>query len=399
VTLQTGVRSEPFGWLDDGREVTRFVLRTPSASAAILSYGGILQSLVVPDRAGRPGDVVLGTADLPGYQAQTLFLGAIVGRVGNRIAKGRYTCDGVTYELPLNNGPNNLHGGPGGFQARLWDAAPVPGGAWPQLRLRLTSPDGDQGFPGRLEATVDYLLDDPADAGPRLWIRYRIANTEPPGGRATPVNPTHHAYFNLAGEGSGSIDGHRVRVPASRYTPVDDTLIPTGELAPVEGTPMDLRTAVPIGPALRVHAEQTLRARGFDHNWVIDDDAPTLDRAWPGTGHGDDPGGHPGAGPRDGDVRPLRLALQATDLGSGRRLDVWSDRPGVQLYTANHFDGAVIGKSGRVYRQGDGFTAETQGFPDAPNQPAFPSIMLGPQQVFRSTTVFAFGTAQPVSDA
>jgi aldose 1-epimerase len=392
VTLQTGVWSEPFGRLDDGREVTRFVLRTGSASAAILSYGGILQSLVVPDRAGGTGDVVLGMADLPGYQAQKLCLGAIVGRVGNRIAGGRFSCDGLTYELPLNNGPNNLHGGPGGFQTLLWDAEPVPGGAWPQLRLRLTSPDGDQGFPARLEVTVDYLLDGSAEEDTRLWVRYAVTNTEPPGGRSTPVNPTHHAYFNLAGEGSGSVDGHLVRVPASRYTPVDDTLIPTGALAPVEGTPLDLRTAVPIGPALRVHTEQTLRAKGFDHNWVLDGDAPALNPVWPGAGHGDGPGARPGDDP-DGEAQPLRLALQATDPGSGRRLEVWSDRPGVQLYTANHFDGSVVGKSGRTYRQGDGFTAETQGFPDAPNQPAFPSVMLGPQQVFRSTTVFAFGTA------
>jgi aldose 1-epimerase len=381
VSIATGVQRKPFGRLDDGREVTRFVLRTPSASAAVLDYGATLQSLVVPDDAGRPADVVLGMADLPGHLAQTLFLGAVIGRVGNRIAKGRFALDGVTYELPQNNGPNNLHGGPGGFQSLLWDAEPVADSPWPQLRLTLTSPDGDQGFPGRLDVTVDYLLDGAQAHRPRLWIRYTVTNAEPAGGRATPVNPTHHAYFNLAGEGSGSVDGHLIRVPASRYTPVDDTLIPTGELAPVEGTPMDLRNAAPLGPALRVHTQQTLRARGFDHNWVIDDDAPILETAWPGTDPQDCP-----------DPAPLRLALQATEPGSGRRLDVWSDRPGVQLYTANYFDGTVVGKSGRAYRQGDGFTAETQGFPDAPNQPAFPSVMLAPQQVFRSTTVFAFGT-------
>jgi aldose 1-epimerase len=385
VSAQTGVEAEPFGWLDDGREVTRFVLRTPSASAAILDHGAILQSLVTPDRAGAPADVVLGMGDLPGYLSQDAFLGAVVGRVGNRIAGGRFTLDGVSYELPLNNGPNNLHGGPGGFQALQWDAEPV-GGETPWLRLHLTSPDGDQGFPCPLDVTVDYLLDGSADRGPRLWIRYTVRNDEPAGGRSTPVNPTHHAYFNLAGEGSGSVDGHRLRVPASRYTPVDATLIPTGELAPVEGTPLDLRTVTEIGPLLRVHNEQTARARGFDHNWVIDDDAPPLTAPWP-----------TGAGPSDGVLssggRPLRLALHAGEPRSGRTLDVFSDLPGVQLYTANHFDGTVIGKSGRAYRQGDGFTAETQYFPDSPNQPRFPSIMLAPQQVFRSTTVFAFGTA------
>jgi aldose 1-epimerase len=399
VTVATGVEAEPFGQLDDGREVTRFVLRTPSASASILDYGAILQSLVVPDRAGCAGDVVLGMADLPGYQAQDAFLGAIVGRVGNRIARGRFTLDDVTYELPLNNGPNNLHGGPGGFQVLLWDAEPVPG-VRPRLRLRLTSPDGDQGFPCPLRVTVDYLLDGSAETGPRLWIRYTVRNDEPAGGRSTPVNPTHHAYFNLAGEGSGSVDGHLLRVPASRYTPVDGALIPTGELAGVAGTPLDLRSATEIGPLLRVHTEQTAYARGYDHNWVIDDDAPTLDEPWPGrdpdTASGEDEPAD--GGPASDDVlssagRPLRLALQATDPDSGRRLDVFSDLPGVQLYTANYFDGTVIGKSGRAYRQGDGFTAETQYFPDSPNQPQFPSVMLGPQQVFRSTTVFAFGTA------
>lgn len=392
---ETGVRAEPFGHLDDGREVTRFVLRTPTAVASILDHGAVLQSLVVADRAGRPGDIVLGMADLPGYLAQDYFLGAVVGRVGNRIARGRFTVDGVTYQLPLNNGPNNLHGGPGGFQSLLWNAEPVPG-TWPGLRLRLTSPDGDQGFPCPLDVAVDYLLDGSAEAGPRLWIRYTVRNDEPAGGRSTPVNPTHHAYFNLAGEGSGSVDGHLLRIPAARYTPVDDTLIPTGELAAVEGTPMDLRNAVGIGPLLRARTAQTAYARGFDHNWVIDDDAPTLDAVWPAPAPGaadDDPS--PDAVPSDAvpsDAgRPLRLALQATDPGSGRRLDVFSDLPGVQLYTANYFDGTVIGKSGRAYRQGDGFTAETQYFPDSPNQPQFPSAMLGPQQVFRSTTVFALG--------
>lgn len=380
MTATTGVEAQPFGQLADGREVTRFVLRTPSATAAVLDHGAVLQSLEVPDRHGAVADVVLGVPDLPGYLEQNAFLGAVVGRVGNRIARGRFTLDGVTYELPLNNGPNNLHGGPGGFQALLWDAEPVPGDH-PRLRLHLTSPDGDQGFPCPLDVTVDYLLDGSAESGPRLWIRYVVRNDEPAGGRSTPVNPTHHAYFNLAGEGSGSVDGHLLRVPASRYTPVDATLIPTGELADVEGTPMDLRTAVELGPRLRVRTEQTLHANGFDHNWVIDEDAATLGADWPGA----DPDPRPD--------EPLRLALQATDPRSGRTVHVWSDRPGVQLYTANFFDGTVVGKSGRAYRQGDGFTAETQGFPDAPNQPGFPSVMLGPQQVFVSTTVFAFGTA------
>lgn len=387
--MATGVQGKPFGRLDDGREVTRFVLRTPSASAAVLDYGASLQSLVVPDNAGRPADVILGMADLPGHVAQTMCLGAVVGRVANRIAKSRFTLDGVTYELPQNDGPHTLHSGPGGFQSLLWSAEPVTDGPWPQLRLTLTSPDGDQGFPGQLNATVEYLLDAQANQQ-RLWIRYTVTNAEPAGGRTTPVNPTHHAYFNLAGEGSGSVDGHLIRIPASRYTPVDHTMIPTGALASVEGTPMDLRTTAPLGPALRVHTEQTLRAKGFDHNWVIDDDAPILETAWPGT----DPQNYPQDCPQGCPaVQPLRLALQATEPGCGRRLDVWTDRPGVQLYTANHCDGTVVGKSGRAYRQGDGFAAETQGFPDAPNQPSFPSVMVAPQQVFRSTTVFAFGTS------
>ncbi len=403
------IEAQPFGTLPDGRVVTRQVLRTTSATAAILDYGATLQSLTVPDRTGRPADVVLGMADLPGYQAQTAYLGAVIGRFANRIAGGRFRLNGTGYELACNDGPNNLHGGPEGFDRRLWTAEPVAG-PWPQLRLRLTSPDGDQGFPGRLEVTVDYLLEEAVAGAPRLWIRYAARNAEPAGGPSTPVNLTHHAYFNLAGEGTGSVDAQLVRVPASRYTPVDADLIPFGEHADVAGTPFDLRTLTPLGPRTRLQHQQILRARGFDHNWVIDTDSPQLGIRWPGsvpaegvpgtgssaTGTDGSATSSPGAaihgdGAPPGEP-PLRLALQAIDPGSGRRLEVWSDRPGVQLYTCNALDGTLVGASGRIYRPGDGFTAETQGFPDAPNQPGFPSTALAPQQTFRSVTVFAFGT-------
>ncbi|HET9655768.1 MAG TPA: aldose epimerase family protein [Kineosporiaceae bacterium] len=382
------VRSALFGELPDGRPVTRFELRTASAVAGVLDYGAVLHTLTVPDREGIPGNVILGMADPAGYAAQDAYFGAVVGRVANRITGGRFTLDGAEYQLACNQSTNNLHGGPDGFDRRLWAAAPVDG-PWPHLRLDLTSPDGDQGFPARLDVVVDYLLEERMPGRPRLWIRYAARNGEPGGGRSTPVNLTHHAYFNLAGEGSGSVEGQLIQIPASRYTPVREDLIPTGQHADVAGTPFDLRAPAPLGPRMRTRHEQVLRAQGLDHNWVIDDDAPVAEIDWPATTAPDpaDP-----AAPQAAAVPVLRLAMRALDPGSGRQLDVWSDRPGVQLYTSNFLHGTIAGTSGRLYRQGEGFTAETQDFPDAPNQPGFPSIALGPQRTYRSTTVFAFGT-------
>jgi len=385
------VRTLTFGRLPDGREALRTVLTTPTASAAVLSHGAALQSLTVPDRDGRPLGVVLGLPVLDAYLAQDAFLGAVVGRVANRISGGRFSLDGVGYELPRNDGPNTLHGGPGGFHARVWDVEPVGDGPWPRVRLHLVSPDGDQGFPARLEVTADYLLDGEDPAAPRLWVRFTARNTEPVGGRCTPVNLAPHPYLNLGGEGSGSVDGHVVTILASRYTPLGPGGTPSGLIADVDGTPLDLRTATELGPRLRVRHQQLLRGHGFDHNWVLDDDSPTLDLPWPGMPP--DPAPAPTGTGEDGDppVAP-RLALAAHHPGTGVRLDLWTDRPGLQFYTANAFDATLVGHSGRIYRAGDAFAAEPQAFPDTPNHPAFGSITLAPQQVFRATSVFAFST-------
>jgi aldose 1-epimerase len=384
MTAVPPLESAPFGDLPDGRPITRFELRTPSATAGILDHGAVLHTLTVPDREGRPGNVTLGMADATGYALQDAYFGAVIGRFANRIADGRFALNGTTYQLAVNQAPNNLHGGPDGFDRRTWTAEPVEG-PWPHLRLSLTSPDGDQGFPCRLDVVVDYLLEEPVPGSARLWIRYAARNGDPVGGRSTPVNLTHHAYFNLAGEGSGSVDGQLVRMPASRYTPVGPRQVPTGQYADVAGTPFDFRELTVLGPRMRSRQDEIVRAKGLDHNWVIDEDAPAIRTPWPAT--------NPATADEDGLwPAPLRLAMQALDPGSGRRLDVWTDRPGVQLYTANSLNGTVAGTSGRLYRQGDAFTAETQGFPDAPNHPDFPSVALGPQQTFRSTTIFAFGT-------
>jgi aldose 1-epimerase len=390
------VHTSSFGRLPDGREALRTILTTPTASAALLSQGAALQSLTVPDRHGRPLDVVLGLPDLDGYLGQDAFLGAIVGRVANRISGARFTQDGVRYRLPRNEGPNTLHGGPEGFHSKVWDAEPIADRAWPQVRWHLVSPDGDQGFPARLEVSADYLLETADPSSPQLWVRLTARNTEPVGGRSTPVNLAPHPYFNLGGEGSGSVDGHVITLLASRYTPLGVGGTPSGVIVDVENTPFDLRTPTEIGPRLRVRHEQLVRGHGLDHNWVLDVDAPQLDLPWPGADR------VPGqavtaaaAGGADGTERtepdaPLRLAMQARHPGTGVRLELWTDRPGLQLYTGNAFDGTLAGHSGRLYRSGDGFAAEPQAFPDTPNHPTFGSIALAPQQVFRTTSMFAF---------
>lgn len=345
-------RSE-FGRLDDGRGVDRFVLGGDALRVAVLTYGGIIQSLLVPDRDGRADDVVLGFDDLAGYLAPHPYLGATVGRYANRIAGGRFALEGVEHQLPVNDGPNCLHGGPDGFDKALWSAQAASADS---VELHHVSPDGDMGFPGRLTARVTFTV-----SGSDLRIAYE-ATTD----RATVVNLTNHSYFNLAGAGAGSVEDHEVGVPASRFTPVDEVLIPTGELAGVAGTPMDLRSLRPIGAALRDgQADEQVRraAGGFDHNWVID---------------GSEGGGE-------------RLAAQVREPTTGRTLEVWTDQPGVQLYTGSHLDGTVVGKDGRAYRKGDAFCLETQHFPDSPNQPAFPSTVLRPGETYRTGTVFRFG--------
>jgi aldose 1-epimerase len=330
-------------------EVERYTLTNAGGMRVrVLTYGGILQSIEVPDRDGNVADVALGFGSIDGYLAHPdPYFGALIGRYGNRIARGRFTLDGHPYELPVNNGPNSLHGGAEGFDRSIWAAAPPVDGA-EGLVLTHISPDGDQGYPGTLTVTVKYTLtDDNA-----LRIDYS-ATTDAP----TVVNLTNHSYYNLAGEGSGDIYGHLLQIDADGFTPVDADLIPTGQIAPVDGTPMDFRSAVAIGERIRSNDDQLLYAGGYDHNWVLRD----------------------GGGVRVAEPR------------TGRTLTVHTTEPGVQFYSGNFLDGTFAGTGGRAYRQGDGLALETQHFPDSPNQPEFPSTVLRPGETYRSGTVLQFG--------
>jgi aldose 1-epimerase len=337
-------RVEQFGTLPDGRPVERYLLQAGAVEVAVLTYGAVLQSVRVPDAAGSRGEVTLGYDDLEGYLSDAAYLGAVVGRFANRIAKGRFTLDDVEHVLPANQGAACLHGGPEGFHARLWSAREVPGG----VELSRTSPDGEMGFPGTLEVTVTYTLD--ADG---LELRY-AATTDAP----TVVNLTNHAYWNLTGD--GTIEDHVLELPASRFVAVDAELIPT-ELTPVEGTPLDFRTPRRIGDRIREPHPQLRHARGYDHAWVVDGDG-------------------------------FRRAARVHDPGSGRVLEVLTDQPGVQFYSGNFLDAAVAGRGGRAMRQGDALCLETQRLPDSPNRPDFPSTVLRPGERYETRTLFRFGT-------
>jgi aldose 1-epimerase len=351
------IEAGPFGSAH-GDSVERYTLSNGVMQVRILTYGGILQSIEVPDRAGQLANVSLGFATLDPYVRGNPFFGALVGRFANRIAGGRFELDGVTYDVPVNDGPNSLHGGNEGFDKRVWQASPVRGSDSVGVKLALVSPDGDAGYPGALSVEVTYTL----TSANALRLDYRATTAGP-----TVVNLTNHTYFNLAGEGSGSIEDHVLTLFASRYTPVDDTLIPTGAVVAVTGTPLDFTGPMPIGARLRAGFDQLARAHGYDHNYVLD------------------------RPPTDGSS--LLLAARALDPTSGRVLEVLTTEPAVQFYSGNFLDGSLIGTNGRVYRQADAFTLETQHYPDAPNRPEFPSTVLRPGEVFASTTVFQFSTA------
>jgi aldose 1-epimerase len=352
---------EPFGTAPDGTPVERWTLANGDMTVRVLTYGGVIQTLEVPDRHGEVDNVVLGFADVAGYASDAdPYFGSLIGRYGNRIAAGSFSLDGSTYQLPLNDGPNTLHGGPDGFDDQVWTATAVGDDDVAALRLELVSPDGDQGFPGTLTTAVTYSLDDDR----RLSVHYE-ATTDAP----TVVNLTQHTYWNLSGEGTGTINDHHLRIDASGYTPVDSTLIPTGEIASVEGTPFDFREPTAIGERIRENDQQLLYGQGYDHNWVLDRD---------------DDGARPGSDAED----PLEEAAQLHDPDSGRTLTIWTTEPGLQFYSGNFLDGTIVGTSGRTYRQGDGLALETQHFPDSPNQPGFPSTELRPGEVYDSTTVF-----------
>ncbi|MFD3455122.1 aldose epimerase family protein [Streptomyces sp. NPDC058691] len=347
---------EHFGTLEDGTKVDIWTVRGGGITLRVLSYGGIVQTLELPDRHGHRANVALGFDNLDDYVAHSPYFGALIGRYGNRIARGRFTLDGTEYQVPVSDGPNSLHGGDQGFDKRVWAVEGFTDGGDGGLVLRRTSADGEMGFPGTLEVQVVYTLT--ADA--RWRIDYS-ATTD----KATVVNLTSHTYFNLRGEGSGGVDDHEAEIAAHRFTPVDATQIPTGELAPVEGTPFDFRTAKAIGRDLRTPHQQILYGQGYDHNFVLDKGRTDL---------------------------PEHVAT-VTDPVSGRTLRLATTEPGMQFYTGNFLAGAFAGPSGHVYRQGDAFCLETQHFPDSPNRPSFPSTVLRPGQTYRSTTVHSFGVS------
>jgi aldose 1-epimerase len=345
---------ERFGTTPDGRVVHRYKLTNSHCmTVKIITYGGIIQSLSVPDRHNRVRNVVLGFATLQDYiEKNSAYFGAIIGRYANRIANGQFTLDGVTYEVPQNNGPNTLHGGPGGFHTKVWDARPFSAGGRVGLELSYTSPDGEEGFPGTLQTKVTYTLTE------RSWLRVHFeATTDKP----TVVNLTNHSYFNLNREGSGTIYDHVLYINADHYTPVDEVLIPTGEIAPVAGTLFDFRTPTKIGQRIRDSHPQLLIGRGYDHNYVLNR--------------------------RDGG---LNLAARVFDRETGRVLEITTKEPGMQFYSGNFLDGTLVGTSGKAYRQSDGFALETQHFPNSPNQPNFPSTVLRPGERYDTTTIFRF---------
>jgi aldose 1-epimerase len=332
----------------------------------ILTYGGIIQSIRVPGRHGHEADVVLGFKTLADYIAKDSppvtanggpYFGETIGRYGNRIAKGTFKLDGHTYTLPINNNGNTLHGGLVGFGNHVWAPTAVRTAGAAGVRLKLVSPNGDQGFPGTLTVNVTFTLNNAS----RLKINYKATTT-----KDTVLNLTNHSYFNLAGEASGATYNQKVQINADAYTPTDTTQIPTGQIAPVAGTPFDFRTPHTIGSRINENNEQLLIAQGYDHNWVLNKSGPTSDG--------------------------LRLAAHAWDPASGRELTVWTDQPGVQFYSGNFLTGTLVGISGHIYRQSDGYTFETQHYPNSPNQKNFPSTELKPGQVFNSSTIFQFSS-------
>jgi aldose 1-epimerase len=342
-----GITKSSFGNLPNGSAVDLYTLKNSAGAVCkIITYGGIITELHVPDKTGKPGDVVLGFDTLDGYLGDHPYFGAIVGRFANRIAKGRFTLDGKAYSLAINNGPNALHGGRIGFDKVIWQAEPIE--SKNALKLSYTSRDGEEGYPGTLKTIVTYTLTEANE----VRIDYEAVTD-----KATPINLTNHSYFNLTGAGSGDVLAHELMINADRFTPSDDTLIPTGEIQPVKGTPLDFTKPKPIGRDIQPLTTQP--HRGYDHNFVLNG----------GTG--------------------VSLAARVVESKSGRVMEVLTDQPGVQLYTAN-FLGKTAGKAGTVYNQHGAFCLETQHFPDSPNQPAFPSAVLRPGETFRSRTIYRF---------
>lgn len=349
------ISKQAFGSTPDGEPVDLYTLRNArGVEASIMTYGGIITSLKAPDKNGQLGDIVLGYDNLDGYVKSNPYFGALIGRYGNRIAKGHFTLDGQTYTLARNNAPNALHGGNKGFDKVVWKVVKAdvgPGG--PRLELSYLSKDGEEGYPGNLQVNATYTLTD--DNQLRLEF---TATTD----KDTVCNLTAHSYFNLAGR--GTILEHSLMIPADRFTPVDSTLIPTGVLQPVAGTPFDFRTPTAIGARINQDNEQLKSGKGYDHNWVVNKP-----------------------------MNQFGLMARVSEPTSGRVLEVWSDQPGVQFYSGNFLDGTVTGKAGWTYQFRDGLCLEPQHYPDSPNQPAFPSVVLKPGQAYHNTIVYKLGVS------
>lgn len=348
-TAEPGITKKPYGKMPDGTAVEEFtVTNRNNLTMKVISYGGIITELHVPDKAGKLADVSLGCSSLDEYREGHPYFGAIIGRVGNRIAKGKFTLDGKEYTLATNNGPNHLHGGKVGFDKVVWKVTPIMGRGMNSLKFEYTSKDGEEGYPGTLKVEVTYHLTDSNE----LTFEYK-ATTD----KATPVNLTQHCYFNLAGHSSGDILGHDLRILADRFTPTDDTLIPTGKIIPVKGTPFDFTMAKAIGKDIKsIKADPV----GYDLNYVLN----------PGKGQ--------------------RLAALVTDPKSGRSMSVSTTEPGIQFYSGNFLDGKQKGKGGIKYSQYAGFCLETQHFPDSINQKDFPSVVLKPGETYSQRTTYKF---------
>ena len=355
-SAEVSLTKKPWGKTADGQPVDLYTLtNTNGMQATITNYGGIVTTLLVPDREGELADVVLGYDKLADYEAGSPYFGAIIGRYGNRIGKGKFTLDGKDYTLATNNDANHLHGGLKGFDKVVWKAKGILGDKGPGLVLTYQSKDGEEGYPGNLDVTVTYVLTDDNE----LRILYR-ATTD----KATPVNLTNHSYFNLAGAGQGDILSHKLMLNADRFTPVDKGLIPTGELCDVTDTPMDFREPTAIGARVEQKTEQLEFGLGYDHNWVLN---------------------------KEKDCE-MSLAARVVEPKSGRVMTVLTAEPGIQFYCGNFLDGTNVGKGDKPYQHRYGFCLESQHYPDSPNKPDFPSTILQPGEGYQTSTIYKFST-------